>query len=387
MTSIIHRAVCATAAVALACTPLSSASADDNPPGPVGGPRMAETGLIADPADGALPQITAPSWLIADASSGQVLAALDPHHRRRPASTQKTLLALTMAPRLDPGGSYTADVADTRVDGTRVGLVAGQTYSLTDLWYGLFLRSGNDAANAIAKAGADGDVSLAVRMEQAEAQRLQALDTTVVNPSGLDADGQYSSAYDLALWGRAALGRGDLRRYYTTLRHQFPGDQTQTGTTQTSKPFWLYTQNRLINKYDGAIGVKAGYTTLAHNTLIAAATRNGRTILVTLMGAQANVFDQAKVLLDWGFAHPQATPVGQLVDPVSPAVISPVDAAPPVGATPSSMLAAAPVAVTVSPATSDKQTLGIAAAAGAGCGTLLVLGRARRRRAARRGNT
>jgi D-alanyl-D-alanine carboxypeptidase (penicillin-binding protein 5/6) len=383
MTSIIRRAVCATAAVALACAPLTSAAADANPPGPIGGPRLGETGLIADPADGALPQISTPSWLIADASSGQVLAAMDPHHKRRPASTQKTLLALTMAPRLDPNGSYTADVADTAVDGTRVGLVAGQTYSMTDLWYGLFLRSGNDVANAIAKAGADRDVALAVRMEQAEAQRLQALDTTLVNPSGLDADGQYSSAYDLALWGRAALGRGDLRRYYTTLRHQFPGDHTQTGTKQTSKSFWMYTQNRLINKYDGAIGVKAGYTTLAHNTLIAAATRNGRTILVTLMGAQANVFDQAKVLLDWGFAHPQATGVGQLVDPVSPAVISPADPALPVGATPTSTLAAAPVAVSVS-RTSNNRTLGIAAAAGAASGLVLVLVRSwRRRRAAR----
>jgi D-alanyl-D-alanine carboxypeptidase (penicillin-binding protein 5/6) len=342
---------------------------------------MGETGLIGDPADGALPQIQTPSWLIADAGSGQVLAALDPHSKHRPASTQKTLLALTMAPRLDPNGTYRADVADTEVDGTRVGLVAGQTYSLTDLWYGLFLRSGNDAANAIAKAGADRDVALAVRMEQAEAQRLQANDTTVVNPSGLDADGQYSSAYDLALWGRAALGRGDLRRYYTTLRHQFPGDQTRTGTKKTSKPFWLYTQNRLINSYDGAIGVKAGYTTLAHNTLIAAAERDGRTIMVTLMGAQANVFDQAKVLLDWGFAHPQATPVGQLVDPLSPAVISPADVALPIGATPTSTVAAAPVAVTVAPG-ADNRALAIASASGAGVGLLFVLGRARRRRRA-----
>jgi D-alanyl-D-alanine carboxypeptidase (penicillin-binding protein 5/6) len=378
MTSIIRRAVCATAAVALACAPLTAARADDVPPGPVGGPRMGETGLIGDPANGALPQVTAPSWLIADAGTGQVLAALDPHHKRRPASTQKTLLALTMAPRLDPNGSYTADVADTEVDGTRVGLVAGQSYSMTDLWYGLFLRSGNDAANAIAKAGADRDVAQAVQMEQAEAQRLQALDTTVVNPSGLDADGQYSSAYDLALWGRAALGRGDLRRYYTTLRRRFPGDHTATGTKATSKSFWLYTQNRLINKYDGAIGVKAGYTTLAHNTLIAAAERDGRTILVTLMGVQANVFDQAKVLLDWGFAHPQATGVGQLVDPVSPAVISPTDAQLSVGSASSTTLAAAPVAA--SSRSADNRALAIAAAAGAGCGLLLVLGRARRRR-------
>jgi D-alanyl-D-alanine carboxypeptidase (penicillin-binding protein 5/6) len=380
MTLFRRRATCAAAALALACAPLTAAAADDNPPGPIGGPRMGETGLIADPAAGALPQVTAPSWLIADADTGQVLAALDPHHKRRPASTQKTLLALTMAPRLDPNGSYTADAADTEVDGTRVGLVAGQTYSLTDLWYGLFLRSGNDAANAIAKAGADRDVSLAVRMEQAEAQRLQAYDTTVVNPSGLDADGQYSSAYDLALWGRAALGRGDLRRYYTTLRRQFPGDHTATGTKQTRKSFWMYTQNKLINSYDGAIGVKAGYTTLAHNTLIAAAERDGHTVLVTLMGVPANVFDQAKVLLDWGFAHLAAPPVGTLVAPTSTSLLSPADPLWSPGS-PAQTLAAAPITVTTAASrTTDNRTLGIAAAAGAGCGVLLVLHRARRRR-------
>jgi serine-type D-Ala-D-Ala carboxypeptidase (penicillin-binding protein 5/6) len=326
------RALSGVAALALACAPLAGAEADVT--GPIGGPRMAEHGAIDDPSAGPLPQLTAQSWLVADADTGAVLAAYDPHRPARPASTQKTLLALTMAPRLDPSGTYTADVADTEVDGTRVGLVAGQTYSIDDIWYGLFLRSGNDAANAIAKAGADGDVAEAVRMMQAEAYRLRANDTTVRNPSGLDADGQFSSAYDLALWGRAALGRGDLRHWFGTLRHDFPGDRTGTGTAATRKPFAMYTQNRLINRYPGAIGVKAGYTTLAHNTLIAAASRDGHTILATLMTAPADVSGQAKTLLDWGFAHLNAPAVGQLVAPLSASELSAEDAAtsPPVPA-------------------------------------------------------
>jgi D-alanyl-D-alanine carboxypeptidase (penicillin-binding protein 5/6) len=298
-----------------------------------------------------------------------VLAAYDPHRPARPASTQKTLLALTMAPRLDPASTYTADVADTEVDGTRVGLVAGQTYTLDDIWYGLFLRSGNDAANAIAKAGADGDVAKAVRMMQAEAYRLRANDTTVRNPSGLDADGQFSSAYDLALWGRAALGRGDLRHWFGTLRHDFPGDHTATGTKQTRKSFAMYTQNRLINRYPGAIGVKAGYTTLAHNTLIAAATRDGHTVLATLMTAPSDVAGQAKILLDWGFAHLNAPPVGQLVPPLSASVLSGED-----GAT------AAPVTAPVAPAgyaatsAPEQRRVPIAAGIAIGGGVALLLG-------------
>lgn len=297
------------------------AATDPPPPGivePIGGPRMAEPGLVVDPTAPPLPPLTAASWLVADATSGAVLAAADPHGQRRPASTLKTLLALTMAPRLDVGGSYTAQPDDEAVEGTRVGMLATQTYSIRDLWYALFLRSGNDAANGLAKAGAGGDLATAVRLMQAEAQRLQALDTTVVNPSGLDADGQYASAYDLALWGRAALTRGDLREYSATLRRKFPGNHTRTATPATARSFWMYTQNRLIGKYEGAIGVKNGFTSLARNTLIAAAERDGRTILVTLMGVPGLVHDQAAKLLDWGFAMPADAPaVGTLAEPRS----------------------------------------------------------------------
>jgi D-alanyl-D-alanine carboxypeptidase (penicillin-binding protein 5/6) len=301
------------------------------PPHPViGGARMAEQGIVVAPGVGGLPEVASPEWVVADATTGQILAARNPHGRARPASTQKTLLALTMLPRLSPDGTYTADHSDENVDGTRVGMVASQTYSINDLWYALFLRSGNDAANGLAKAGAGGDLAKAVRMEQAEAERLQAYDTTVVNPSGLDADGQYSSAYDLALFGRAGLQRADFRKYASTVKWTFPGNHTATATPQSSKSFQVYTENRLLagpNAYDGAIGVKPGYTTLAQNTLIAAATRNGHTILVSEVAApHGRVNTDAAKLLDWGFAHDGiAAPVGQLVDPVSPAVISPED--------------------------------------------------------------
>src|SRR5882757_2811365 len=313
-------------------TPLPTSatiSAPALPPHPViGGPRMAEQGIIAN-APG-LPDMASPEWVVADVTTGQILAARNPHGRARPASTQKTLLALTMLPRLSPDATYTADHNDENVEGTRVGMVASQTYSINDLWYALFLRSGNDAANGLAKAGAGGDLAKAVRMEQAEAQRLQAYDTTVINPSDLEADGQYSSAYDLALFGRAGLQRGDFREYASTVKWQFPGNHTATGTPQTRKSFQVYTENRLLagpNAYDGAIGVKPGYTTLAQNTLIAAATRNGHTIMISeVFAPHGRVNTDAARLLDWGFAHVGiSAPVGQLVDPVTPSLLSPED--------------------------------------------------------------
>jgi D-alanyl-D-alanine carboxypeptidase (penicillin-binding protein 5/6) len=207
-------------------------------------------------------------------------------------------------------------------------MVAGQAYKVDDLWYGLLLRSGNDAANALARGGAGGDVGRGIRMMQAEAQRLQAMDTTVVNPSGLDADGQFSSAYDLALWGRAALERKDLRKYVSSIRHIFPGNKTATATKQTARDFWVYTENRLLLQgFDGAIGVKTGYTTLAQNTLIAAAERDGHTIIATLMYTPfGQITKEAGALLNWGFgATGVVEPVGELVKPLTPSVTSDED--------------------------------------------------------------
>jgi serine-type D-Ala-D-Ala carboxypeptidase (penicillin-binding protein 5/6) len=280
---------------------------------------MTEPGTIIDPAAGPPPDVSAPSFVVADAKTGAVLAARDPHGRARPASTQKVLLALTMLPRLDPNGTYTADHDDEAVEGTRVGMVASQAYRIDDLWYAVFLRSGNDAADGIAKVGGGGDLNKTVELMAAEATRLQAYDTTVVNPNGLDADGQYSSAYDLALLGRAGLKRADFRKYAGTITWEFPGNQTKTATTKNSKPFQIHTENHLLGRYPGAIGIKPGYTTLAQNTLIAAAERNGTTIIATVMDdSHGQITPDAEALLDWGFAHDGSAPaVGTLVNPTA----------------------------------------------------------------------
>jgi D-alanyl-D-alanine carboxypeptidase (penicillin-binding protein 5/6) len=309
-------------------TPTPTPAAE--PGSPIGGPRMAETGVVSSPGGPALPSVSAATWLVADADTGQVLAARNPHGRMRPASTQKTLLALTMAPRLDPNATYTADWEDANQEGTRIGLWPGFTYRIEDLWYSLWLKSGNDAATGLAKAGA-GTVAQAVLMEQAEARRLQANDTTVVNPSGLDADGQFSSAYDLALWGRAALQRGDLRRYMGSLRHDFEAVAVPATSQFTNEHRYALNENRLLrNGFPGIIGVKTGYTTKAQNTFIAAAQRDGHTVLVTLMSdPKGGVVVDAQNLLNWAFtATGHTQPVGTLVDPLTPAVIGQFDVLP-----------------------------------------------------------
>ncbi len=300
----------------------------------IGGPRMAESGFITAPGAPALPGTSAAAWVVADADTGEVIAAHDPHRKLRPASTQKTLLALTMAPRIDVTETYTADWEDANQEGTRIGLWPGHTYRVEDLWYALLLKSGNDAATALAKAGGDGTLATGVAMMQAEARRLQANDTTVANPSGLDADGQFSSAYDLALWGRAALSRGDLRHYVSSIRHSFNALEIPADSPYKDETMYARTENRLVlQEFPGAIGVKMGYTTKAQNTMIAAAERDGRTIVASLMFApQGAVTTDAAALLEYGFANAgKVEPVGQLVDPLSAAVLSDVDVVPAMG--------------------------------------------------------
>ena len=115
----------------------------------------------------------------------------------------------------------------------------------------------------------------------ATAQDLGALDTTVRNPSGLDAPGQFTSAYDLALLARAAWPARTSATTSTTVKAQFPGKMPKRGKAR--KTFEIYTQDRLLLNYRGAIGVKTGWTTKARGTFVGAATRGGHTLVATVM--------------------------------------------------------------------------------------------------------
>jgi len=304
-----RRAIGSTAlAIARIAALPSGAAAQPVSPPTVGGAALASRGVVTDPSRPVPPAVKAGAYVLADAAAGAVLAAKDAHSRRPPASTLKTLTALTLLPRLDPAAGYRAVHADAAVEGSKVGLVPGQAYTIERLWHALFLRSGNDAANALASAA--GGVPQTVSMMQAEAVRLQAYDTTVVNPSGLDQPGQLSSAYNLALIARAGLQRDDFRRYCGMRRAKFPG--------RKGKPWYaIDNQNALLRNYAGAIGVKTGFTTQARHTLVGAATRGDRTLIVTLLTVPHPwVSREVAALLDWGFANGGAArPVGSLVDP------------------------------------------------------------------------
>jgi D-alanyl-D-alanine carboxypeptidase (penicillin-binding protein 5/6) len=146
---------------------------------------------------------------------------------------------------------------------------------------------------------------------RARARQLGAYDTHVVSADGYDHPGQVSSAYDLTLFARAGLRNADFRDYCGTRVAGFPG---HGGTS-----FQLQNTNRLLGEYSGMIGVKNGYTTNAGNTFTGAAERGGRTLLVTVMHpayGYDEVYKEAALLLDWGFAAAEKVlPVGTLVEP------------------------------------------------------------------------
>jgi serine-type D-Ala-D-Ala carboxypeptidase (penicillin-binding protein 5/6) len=276
----------------------------------IGGAALASTGLVLDaPGATPLPKLSAGSFLLADLDTGEVLAARNPHGHLRPASTLKVLTALTVLPRLDPAAVYTARWDDANTEGSRVGIVPDATYTVHQLFQGMFLMSGNDAASALANA-AGGHRATVARMNST-AKALGALDTSVHNPSGLDAPGQFTSAYDLALFARAGLARQDFRDYVTTVRAQFPGKMPKHGKTR--KTFAIYTQDRLLLNYHGAIGVKTGWTTKAHGTFIGAARRKGHTLVATVLHTKYASWTESRALLAWGFANiDKARPVGSL---------------------------------------------------------------------------
>jgi serine-type D-Ala-D-Ala carboxypeptidase (penicillin-binding protein 5/6) len=289
----------------LALVPVATAAADT-----VGGEGLAGTERTVALAPGAerLPTVKAETWLIADATTGEVLAQKGAHVRRAPASTLKMLTALTVMPQVPPETAYVATPAAAYTYGSRVGLKPGRTYTLDQLWYAVFLPSANDAAIAVAEA--NGGVKRTLAQMNELAGHLNALDTVAKTPNGLDRPGQLSSAYDLALIARAGMQRPDFAKYAGTARAEFPNVKGKG-----SHP--IYNTNRLLlHGWKGMIGVKTGFTTHAGRTYVGAATRDGRTLLVTLMGIHESSESAARKLLSWGFANAdKVTPVGRLVEP------------------------------------------------------------------------
>jgi D-alanyl-D-alanine carboxypeptidase (penicillin-binding protein 5/6) len=299
-------------AAGLALAPALPASAWAAGRGTIGGPQLAGHGVIVNyPAAPArrLPTVKASAYVVADAGTGQVLAAKDPHGWYLPASTLKVLTAITLMPVLSPDTTVVTTRRAADVEPSKVGLLAGHSYRISDLFKAMLLISANDAAMSVAQAA--GSVSKGIAMMNAEAHHLQADDTVARRPNGLNGPGQHVSAYDEALFARQALTIPQFMHDELLRTARFP-------LKPHRKPITLWNQNTMLETYRGDLGGKIGWTNASKTTFIGWARRDGHTLVVTILHCKP-LYELAYAarLLDWGFDEDgKVKPVGVLVPPL-----------------------------------------------------------------------
>lgn len=222
-------------------------------------------------------EVNAEAAVVMDADSGRLLYAQNPDKRLANASTTKIMTALLTLEQPDQDRYFTVDSDAIQVEGTTMGLQPGDSVTLHQLAAGMLLPSGNDAANAAAVEIAGSEEAF-VRLMNQRAAELGLENTQYRNPSGLDAEGHYSSARDLATLAAHALENEDFADIVSKqeIRMAF-------GNPPYNRS--LYTTNKLLERYPYAIGVKTGYTDDAGLCLVTAAEKDGtRLIIVTLNG-------------------------------------------------------------------------------------------------------
>ena len=222
-------------------------------------------------------EVNAEAAVVLDADSGRLLYAQNPDKRLANASTTKIMTALLTLEQPDQDRYFTVDSDAIQVEGTTMGLQPGDSVTLHQLAAGMLLPSGNDAANAAAVEIAGSEEAF-VRLMNQRAAELGLENTQYRNPSGLDAEGHYSSARDLAALAAHALENEDFADIVSKqeIRMAF-------GNPPYNRS--LYTTNKLLERYPYAIGVKTGYTDDAGLCLVTAAEKDGtRLIIVTLNG-------------------------------------------------------------------------------------------------------
>jgi len=237
---------------------------------------------------------------LVDLDTRQVLWERDPETPRAPASLTKLITAMVA---VDDAGSLDrvvqVPIQATQVIPSLMGLSAGERLSVRELLYGLFLDSGNDAAEALA----GGIVPRArfIRQMNQKAKSIGLTESHFVNPSGLDENGQLMSAHDLV--HTAAY----LDRYYPDLAAIAATRDIAIPATATHKAFYPHNLNLLLFTYPGATGLKTGLTDDAGGCELGTATRDGRHLIVVVLNATLHSTADATVLLDYGFSvHPQA---------------------------------------------------------------------------------
>ena len=245
------------------------------------------------------PEVSAPSAILMEKSTGTVLYELDSHTQYEPASVTKVMTLLLTFEALDAGAitldqMVTISAQAVSMGGSQIWLKENEQMSVQDLLKAVTVVSANDGAVALAELIAGSESAFVERMNQ-RAQELGMTDTRFVNCTGLPAEGHVTTAYDIALMSRElVLNHPDIRDYSTIWM-----DTLRDGAFQLSNT------NKLIRFYDGATGLKTGSTDSALYCLSATAERDGMELIAVVMHAPTSDdrFESAKALLNFGFAN------------------------------------------------------------------------------------
>ena len=248
--------------------------------------------------------LNASACVLVDAGRCQIMYAKYPDERMHPASTTKimTLLLAVERGRLDETVTIPPSASKVALDSSLVPVYPGEKMPMRDLLYGMMMRSGNDAANAVAEICAGSVDKFVLRMNE-RARELGLLSTHFTNPHGYHHDNHYTTARDLAALAAAAMQNAVFYKIATALEYTMPA-------TKKRGPLKIRNGNELLNPlssrfYPGALGIKSGYTSKAGFCYVGAATANGQTLIAVILQSRTRNrgFDDMARLFDYGFVR------------------------------------------------------------------------------------
>ena len=249
------------------------------------------------------PKVEAEGAVLMDAATGKVLFGKNENTQFFPASITKVMTALLVLEHcsLDEVVTFSASATTNLESGAvALGIVEGDKLTVEQCLYGLLLKSANEIGNGLAEHVA-GSVSAFADMMNAKARELGCRNTNFKNPHGLNDAEHKTTPYDMALILRAALENETFRKIDTTISYQFPATQKAEARTITMGHKMMYPSDSRY--YEGIIGGKTGYTSLAGNTLVTGVEKNGIRLIAVVMKAKSTHYQDTKAMLDYGFAN------------------------------------------------------------------------------------
>jgi D-alanyl-D-alanine carboxypeptidase len=245
--------------------------------------------------------ISAQSAIVVDASTGRVLYEKNGFTPMAMASTTKIMTAVVAIENMPLDTKIKIPAEAVGIEGSSIYLCKDEILTLEELLYALLLASANDAATAIAIA-VGGSVENFADMMNETAKRLGLRNTHFENPHGLDGESHYTTAEDLARLAAYALTLPTFRQITSTYKKSISFDNKENGRL-------VVNHNKLLRSYEGAIGVKTGFTKKSGRCLVSAAERNGVTLIAVTLNAPDDWRDHT-ILLDYGFENYEAVTLG-----------------------------------------------------------------------------